>query len=137
LAAEKTSLGSARSFRSSDLDTTSLSSMHKRIIQRIPSKLNATQHRTMSLDSNSGSNNIPETMEPEEHIIDMPTTTQEQTPQQQFNSAASVIVMKNGKSPTPVKKELSKTNILRNIFFSGSSSTAAASSSSPSSNSKS
>lgn len=129
MAADKASLGSTRSFRSSDLDSTSISSMHKRIIQRIPNKLNATQHRTMSLDSNSGSNNIPETHEPEEQIIDMPPTTISQeytdsTASKLSSPTSSTKEMKiggGGKSPQPAKKELSKTSILRSIFFSGSS----------------
>lgn len=127
MAADKASLGSTRSFRSSDLDSTSISSMHKRIIQRIPNKLNATQHRTMSLDSNSGSNNIPETLEPEEQIIDMPPTTitQEYTDPiaSKLSSPASSMkeIKSSSKSPQPAKKELSKTSILRSIFFSGSS----------------
>lgn len=129
MAAEKASLGSTRSFRSSDLDSTSISSMHKRIIQRIPSKLNASQHRTMSLDSNTGSNNIPETIEPEEQIINMPpVTTISQEYSDSYGSKASSpasstkeMMVKSGKSPQPAKKELSKSNILRSIFFSGSS----------------
>lgn len=124
MAADKASLGSTRSFRSSDLDSTSISSMHKRIIQRIPNKLNATQHRTMSLDSNSGSNNIPESLEPDEQIIDMPpiTITQE------YNDALTTkltpipsTTTKSGKSPQPAKKETNKTNLFRSIFFSNSS----------------
>lgn len=128
MAADKASLGSTRSFRSSDLDSTSISSMHKRIIQRIPNKLNATQHRAMSLDSNSGSNNIPETHEPEEQIIDMPPTTisQEYTDSTASKLSSPTSYTKEtrsggNKSPQPAKKELSKTSILRSIFFSGSS----------------
>lgn len=127
MAAEKSSLGSTRSFRSSDLDSTSISSMHKRIIQRIPNKLNATQHRTMSFDSNTGSNNIPETLEPEEQIIDMPLTTISQEYTDTFASklssptSSTEKIKSSSKSPQPAKKELSKTSILRSIFFSGSS----------------
>lgn len=127
MAAEKASLGSTRSFRSSDLDSTSISSMHKRIIQRIPSKLNASQHRTMSLDSNTGSNNIPETIEPDEQIIDMPIAVsnfQDYSDGSKLSSPASStkeMIVKGGKSPQPAKKELSKSNILRSIFFSSSS----------------
>lgn len=123
MAADKASLGSTRSFRSSDLDSTSISSMHKRIIQRIPSKLNATQHRTMSLDSNTGSNNIPESMEPEERVIDIQpiTTTQENSADIITMKLSSMSSIECGKSPQPAKKELSKTSILRSIFFSGSS----------------
>lgn len=133
MAAEKTSLGSTRSFRSSDLDSTSISSIHKRIIQRIPSKLNASQHRTMSLDSNSGSNNIPETLEPEDQIIDIPHVTISQEYSGSYASKLSSPASSNKEmvmsttttavkgSPQPAKKELSKSNILRSIFFSGSS----------------
>lgn len=119
MTADKASLGSTRSFRSSDLDSTSISSMHKRIIQRIPNKLSASQHRTMSIDSNSGSNNIPETHEPEDQIIDMPPSV---IISQDFSASSTKEMMKSsGKSPQPAKKELSKSNILRSIFFSGSS----------------
>jgi len=123
MSADKASLGSVRSFRSSEIDSTSISSMHKRIVQRIP-KLNA---RTMSLDSNSGSNNIPET---EEQVIEISVpvvhddaTIQKQQQQQQsagkLTPASSMgsVRSSNGKSPTPTKKGLSKSNILRNIFF--------------------
>jgi hypothetical protein len=112
MCADKASLSSARSFRSSDLDTTSITSMHKRMAQR--TKL---QHRAMSLDSNTGSNNIPETLETE----DAPAT---QEPSLGKMSPASSVssVKSSGKSPKPAKKGLSKSNILRNIFFSGSNS---------------
>lgn len=116
MCADKASLSSARSFRSSDLDSTSITSMHKRMAQR--SKL---QHRAMSLDSNSGSNNIPETLETE----DTPTVTisVSQEPSLGKLSPASSMgsVKSSGKSPKVAKKGLSKSNILRNIFFSGSS----------------
>lgn len=133
MAADKASIGSTRSFRSSDLDSTSITSMHKRIIQRIPSKLNATQHRTMSIDSdNTGSNNIPESLEPEEQIIDMPPLTaftqeySSDTLATKFTSSSSVSestreMKSGGKSPQPAKKEISKSSILRSIFFSSSS----------------
>ncbi|CAG9806523.1 unnamed protein product [Chironomus riparius] len=123
MAADKASLGSTRSFRSSDLDSTSISSMHKRIIQRIPAKLNATQHRTMSLDSNTGSNNIPESLEPDEQIIDMPPITISQEYNDALNNKLSPTpsTTKIGKSPQPNKKE-SKTNLFRSIFFSSNSS---------------
>ncbi|CRL05268.1 CLUMA_CG018058, isoform A [Clunio marinus] len=116
MAADKASLSSARSFRSSDLDSTSITSMHKRMAQR--TKL---QHRAMSIDSNSGSNNIPESPE------DAPTvtfSTQEckQPSSGRLTPASSMGSIKsNSKSPQPAKKGLSKSNILRNIFFSGSS----------------
>lgn len=116
MAAEKASLGSTRSFRSSDLETQSISSMHKRIIQRIPSK---SQHRTMSIDSNTGSNNIPESHEPEDQIIDMPPPAL--ISQDYSASSTNEMIKSSGKSPQPAKKELSKSNILRSIFFSGSS----------------
>lgn len=124
MAADKASLGSTRSFRSSDLDSTSISSMHKRIIQRIPTKLNATQHRTMSLDSNTGSNNIPESLEPDEQIIDMPPITISQEYNDALNNKLSPTpsTTKIGKSPQPAKKEATKTNLFRSIFFSSNSS---------------
>lgn len=65
-AADKSSVGSSRSFRSSErsfrdeIDSSS-SSGTKRLAfaQRMP-KLSTTTHRTLSLDSNTGSNYIPE-----------------------------------------------------------------------------
>lgn len=121
MAADKASLSSVRSFRSSDLDSTSITSMHKRIAQR--TKL---QHRAMSLDSNSGSNNIPESLETE----DMTPTSVKFTTQEVKEPSASKLtpassmgsVKSSGKSPQPAKKGLSKSNILRSIFFSSSSS---------------
>lgn len=120
MAADKASLSSVRSFRSSDLDSTSITSMHKRIAQR--TKL---QHRAMSLESNSGSNNIPESLETE----DVPPTTVEISTQEvkeptlvKLTPASSLgSIRSSGKSPQPAKKGLSKSNILRSIFFSGSS----------------
>lgn len=120
MSADKASLSSARSFRSSDLDSTSITSMHKRFAQR--TKL---QHRAMSLDSNSGSNNIPESLETE----DVAPTKSSLSPQEckeptsgKLTPASSINSIKSsGKSPQPVKKGLSKSNILRSIFFSSSS----------------
>lgn len=116
MGADKASLSSARSFRSSDLDSTSITSMHKRMAQR--TKL---QHRAMSLDSNSGSNNIPES--PEDAPTAVTISTQERKPSSgKLTPASSIGSIKScGKSPQPAKKSLSKSNILRNIFFSGSS----------------
>lgn len=130
MTADKASLCSGRSFRSSersyDLDSNSLSSMHKRIVQRIP-KLNSQQHRTLSVDSNNGSNNIPETLELEvneevetksqEFIVNPPVSTASV----KLSPASSVSSIKstNSKtSPQPLKKKgMSKSNILRNLFF--------------------
>lgn len=117
MSADKASLSSARSFRSSDLDTTSITSMHKRFAQR--TKL---QHRAMSLDSNSGSNNIPESLETEEAPAAdaLPTQGSKEPPAGKLTPASSISSLKsNGKSPQPAKKGLSKSNILRSIFFSG------------------
>ena len=94
--------------------------MHKRMAQR--TKL---QHRALSSDSNSGSNNIPESLETEDSLpVTVTISTQEckelslgkLTPASSIGSVKSI-----GKSPQPSKKGLSKSNILRNIFFSGSS----------------
>jgi hypothetical protein len=116
MGADKASLSSARSFRSSDLDNTSITSMHKRLAQRTKH-----QHRAMSLDSTTGSNNIPES--PEDVPVALTISTQENkepssgklTPASSMGSVKST-----GKSPQPTKKGLSKSNILRSIFFSGS-----------------
>lgn len=119
MGADKASLSSARSFRSSDLDSTSITSMHKRMAQR--TKL---QHRAMSLDSNSGSNNIPESLETEDVPVTVAISSQDvkEPSVGKLTPATSMTSVKsNGKSPQPAKKGLSKSNILRNIFFSGSS----------------
>lgn len=120
MCADKASLSSARSFRSSDLDSTSITSMHKRMAQR--TKL---QHRALSNDSNSGSNNIPESLETEDPLpVTVKISTQEckELPLGKITPASSIGSIKSiGKSPQPAKKGLSKSNILRNIFFSGSS----------------
>lgn len=118
MGADKASLNSARSFRSSDLDSTSITSMHKRIAQR--TKL---QHRAMSLDSNSGSNNIPESLETEDVPVTVTITQEIKEPSSGKLTPASSMgsVKSTGRSPQPAKKGLSKSNILRSIFFSGSS----------------
>lgn len=130
MTADKASLCSGRSFRSSersyDLDSNSLSSMHKRIVQRIP-KLNSQQHRTLSVDSNNGSNNIPETLELEvneevetksqEFLVNPPVSTAivKLSP---ASSVSSIKSTNSKTSPQPLKKKgMSKSNILRNLFF--------------------
>ncbi|CAO1433764.1 unnamed protein product [Diamesa tonsa] len=131
LTADKASLCSGRSFRSSersyDLDSNSLSSMHKRIVQRIP-KLNSQQHRTLSVDSNNGSNNIPETLELEvndevetksqEFIVNPPVSTTASVKLSPASSVSSIKSTNSKTSPQPLKKKgMSKSNILRNLFF--------------------
>lgn len=117
MSADKASLSSARSFRSSDFDSNSITSMHKRIAQR--TKL---QHRAMSLDSNSGSNNIPESLETEDAPVTVTISSQEnKEPSSGKLTPASSMGSVIDKSPQPAKKGLSKSNILRSIFFSGSS----------------
>jgi hypothetical protein len=116
MCADKASLSSARSFRSSDLDSTSITSMHKRMAQR--TKL---QHRAMSLDSNTGSNNIPETLETEDAPATIISASQEPSLGKMSPASSVGSIKSSGKSPKPAKKGLSKSNILRNIFFSGSS----------------
>lgn len=130
MTADKASLCSGRSFRSSersyDLDSNSLSSMHKRIVQRIP-KLNSQQHRTLSVDSNNGSNNIPETLELEvndevetksqEFIVNPPVSTAS-VKLSPASSVSSIKSTSSKTSPQPLKKKgMSKSNILRNLFF--------------------
>ena len=132
LTADKASLCSGRSFRSSersyDLDSNSLSSMHKRIVQRIP-KLNSQQHRTLSVDSNSnnGSNNIPETLELEvneedetkcQELIINPHVATAPVKLSPASSVSSIKSTNSKTSPQPLKKKgMSKSNILRNLFF--------------------
>lgn len=177
-AADKASLGSGRSFRSSersfrdDFDSTSLSSSHNtgnitissgtghhgggaigtnpsggggsgtslasgstkhpRINafgQRIP-KLGsaALQHRTLSIDSNTGSYNIPENVSLEQELEE-----QDQQEQQSLSSSLTqspkvtvspVATMATGSSSTSPSRTAaideppkSRTHILRNLFF--------------------
>lgn len=115
--AEKTSLSSARSFRSSDFDSTSITSHHKRVKQKIPNKL--TQHRTTSIESNNESNNIPESIEFRSQMIDLqPTISQQKTDfVTKFSTPPS---SSNSSPPQLAKKESNQTSsrILRSIFFS-------------------
>uniref|UniRef100_A0A182MC76 RBR-type E3 ubiquitin transferase n=1 Tax=Anopheles culicifacies TaxID=139723 RepID=A0A182MC76_9DIPT len=74
-AADKASLGSGRSFRSSersfrdDFDSTSVSSAHKRInFGKLIPKLSSSQHRNLSVDSTTGSYNIPENVSLEQEL---------------------------------------------------------------------
>jgi hypothetical protein len=117
MGADKASLSSARSFRSSDLDNTSITSMHKRLAQRTK-----IQHRAMSLDSTTGSNNIPESPEDAPATLTFSTQENKEPSSGKLTPASSMgSVKSSGKSPQPTKKGLSKSNILRSIFFSGSS----------------
>lgn len=151
-AADKASLGSGRSFRSSersfrdDFDSTSLSSSHnnpssasdkatpasatggtskhQRINAfgtRIP-KLGSGphQHRTLSMDSNTGSYNIPENVSLEQEEQDQ----QEQQQQQQSSQSPKVLApeavaaTKDDKlDGGSVVEPKSRTHILRNLFF--------------------
>ncbi|EAT40992.1 AAEL007333-PA [Aedes aegypti] len=170
-AADKASLGSGRSFRSSersfrdDFDSTSLSSSHNTgnittsgshhshggaigtnpsgggsgtslasstkhprmntFGQRIP-KLGsaALQHRTLSIDSNTGSYNIPENVSLEQELEE-----QDQQEQQSLSSltqspkvTVSPVTTTTDKSTSPSRTMAdeppkSRTHILRNLFF--------------------
>uniref|UniRef100_A0A182TGH4 Uncharacterized protein n=1 Tax=Anopheles melas TaxID=34690 RepID=A0A182TGH4_9DIPT len=84
-AADKASLGSGRSFRSSersfrdDFDSTSVSSAHKRInFGKLIPKLNSSQHRNLSVDSATGSYNIPENVSLEQELEQEETTAAQQ-----------------------------------------------------------
>ncbi|XP_021693518.1 E3 ubiquitin-protein ligase RNF19B isoform X1 [Aedes aegypti] len=169
-AADKASLGSSRSFRSSersfrdDFDSTSLSSSHNTgnittsgshhshggaigtnpsggsgtslasstkhprmntFGQRIP-KLGsaALQHRTLSIDSNTGSYNIPENVSLEQELEE-----QDQQEQQSLSSltqspkvTVSPVTTTTDKSTSPSRTMAdeppkSRTHILRNLFF--------------------
>ncbi|XP_050086243.1 E3 ubiquitin-protein ligase RNF19A-like isoform X3 [Anopheles aquasalis] len=93
-AADKASLGSGRSFRSSersfrdDFDSTSVSSAHKRInFGKLIPKLGSGQHRNLSVDSATGSYNIPEnvSLEQEEQQEQQLQQQHQQQQQQQQN----------------------------------------------------
>ncbi|XP_058061380.1 E3 ubiquitin-protein ligase RNF19B-like isoform X2 [Anopheles bellator] len=80
-ATDKASLGSGRSFRSSersfrdDFDSTSVSSAHKRInFGKLIPKLGSGQHRNLSVDSATGSYNIPENVSLEQELEQEETT---------------------------------------------------------------
>lgn len=145
--ADKSSLGSGRSFRSSersyrdDIDSTSLSSStHKRmnLIQRIP-KLN-NQHRNLSLDSNNGSCNIPENVSLEQESMtpsplllnyeneqlkivnsglkEVETNKFENSSEESVGTESIRQMIREEKSSiSDDTKNMSKTTILRNLFF--------------------
>uniref|UniRef100_A0A2M3ZGN9 RBR-type E3 ubiquitin transferase n=2 Tax=Anopheles braziliensis TaxID=58242 RepID=A0A2M3ZGN9_9DIPT len=92
-AADKASLGSGRSFRSSersfrdDFDSTSVSSAHKRInFGKLIPKLGSGQHRNLSVDSATGSYNIPENVSLEQE------EQQEQQLQEKEESAGTTTI---------------------------------------------
>lgn len=132
---------SERSYRD-DIDSTSLSSTtHKRmnLIQRIP-KLN-NQHRNLSLDSNNGSCNIPENVSLEqesmtpsplllnydnEQLKVINSVLKETTETNQFENSSEEsigtesirqMIREEKNSINDDTKNMSKTTILRNLFF--------------------
>jgi E3 ubiquitin-protein ligase RNF19A len=131
---EKASLGSGRSFRSErsfrdDLDTSSLCSVHKRLTQRIP-KLGSAQHRTLSVDS-AASNNIPEQASleqlerdansPPPHLA-LPVKGVQESEAEVCGTEATGGAADKPTDPeevvvTEATRNLSKSNILRNLFF--------------------
>nr|XP_040230445.2 E3 ubiquitin-protein ligase RNF19A-like isoform X1 [Anopheles coluzzii] len=101
-AADKASLGSGRSFRSSersfrdDFDSTSVSSAHKRInFGKLIPKLNSSQHRNLSVDSATGSYNIPENVSLEQELEQEETTAAQQHTASSNSSAATVALSRN------------------------------------------
>ena len=101
-AADKASLGSGRSFRSSersfrdDFDSTSVSSAHKRInFGKLIPKLNSSQHRNLSVDSATGSYNIPENVSLEQELEQEETTAAQQHTASTNSSAATVALSRN------------------------------------------
>jgi E3 ubiquitin-protein ligase RNF19A len=131
---EKASLGSGRSFRSErsfrdDLDSSSLCSVHKRLAQRIP-KLSSAQHRTLSVDSGA-SNNIPEQASLEQ--LERESLTPSPAKGGALIVAAPDALVCGDCGPdatdpnkpididevvvTEATRNLSKSNILRNLFF--------------------
>lgn len=133
LGADKLSVDSGRSMRSSErsfrdeLDSSSLSSGHKRMTfsQR---KLTNSQNRNLSVDSNTGSNNyIPEnvSLEVEEEEEGSNEATISVTFEHDIDKGASSSKGKSTEagSSAPktdksnVKRSATKTAILRNLFF--------------------
>lgn len=133
IGADKTSVASSRSFRSSDrsfrdeTDSTSLTSVHKRIIaQRMPK---SNIHRNISVDST----NIPEQ---QQEVPISPTASGSQpndTSYSTFSTTTAVTAVDlcvadtvTSKSAVPVagtskslnSKNMSKAAVLRNLFFS-------------------
>lgn len=126
--ADKASVGSSRSFRSSersyreDVDQNNSASTGKRLalFNSRHAKLNAATHRTLSLDSNTGSNNIPENVSLEQQaeeedqaalsVPDIPIHDEEATPP----TITKTVDSSPSKSPT---KNSTRTSILRNLFF--------------------
>lgn len=133
-AADKASVGSSRSFRSSErsfrdeMDSNS-SCGAKRLAfgQRMP-KLNASTHRTLSLDSNSGSNNIPENVsleqqaeEEDKENVNMKSCSTSlvvgDSVGNKNTSFSSSIIFKHESPIKDPEKNPSKAAILRNLFF--------------------
>ncbi|GAB0088819.1 metal ion binding [Sergentomyia squamirostris] len=137
LGADKLSVDSGRSMRSSErsfrdeLDSSSLSSGHKRMTfsQR---KLTNSQHRNLSVDSNTGSNNyIPENVsleveeedeEQEEHNGGISVTLHGDEGASSSSAAAAEKAQEAGAASSKaeksnVKRSATKTAILRNLFF--------------------
>lgn len=102
------------------------------LIQRIP-KLN-NQHRNLSLDSNNGSSNIPEnvsleqeqTTTPSPLLVVNPIIKETTVTNQQFENSSEEsigtesirqMIREDKNSITDDTKNMSKTTILRNLFF--------------------
>lgn len=126
---DKSSLGSGRSFRSSeqfadDVDSSnSMSSFQKKIIQRIP-KLNNSQHRNLSLDSNNDVN-ISEKLEDDLSLSEREKPLANTATSIHHSDNLSTGKTQDNQSATPSpttssksNRNLSKTKILRNLFFS-------------------
>ena len=89
--------------------------MHKRIVGRIP-KLNGAQHRNLSLDSNNGSHNIPEQVSLEQESMEADGHYETLT-QVTSNTSISQLDEKTSPKIKSPDKKMSKSSILRNLFF--------------------
>lgn len=80
-------------------------------------KLNSSSHRTLSLDSNNGSNNIPEHVEEEEDIANANTSISINVVSNNNDTIRKTPSSSSSTASSP-EKISSRTSILRNLFFS-------------------
>lgn len=90
--------------------------MHKRIVGRIP-KLNGAQHRNLSLDSNNGSHNIPEQVSLEQESMESEGRYESLAKYTTLNNSISQLDEKTSPKIKSPDKKMSKSSILRNLFF--------------------
>ncbi|KAL5283736.1 RNF19B family protein [Megaselia abdita] len=128
--ADKASMGSCRSFRGSERsfgesvsnapsgDQGSSITGKRLAFSSRHGKLNSSSHRTLSLDSNNGSNNIPEHVEEEEDVANANTSISINVPSNNNDSSSRRSPSSGSSTTSSPEKISSRTSILRNLFFS-------------------